>query len=273
MSLWSRISNAVRGERLNREIEEELQLHIEEAIASGRDPGEARRTFGSILRQREASHSIRAAGWLESLLVRYKIRVAAALAKQGHVVGRCAFSRPRHRLLCRRLPSYRRPALAPAAHLQFQQALRPLPQDDRLVRQACRGRILGHAGLQAYARCRQGPGRPDRHQRRRPHGHHLGAPTTTWRRPTSFMSPATCSRSSALSPRSAGCSSPLTTAAPVLSPYAVLSWDYWNHRFGRDPHVLGRSVHIGDQTFEIIGVVPAISPERKRERSPTSFCL
>jgi predicted permease len=41
-----------------------------------------------------------------------------------------------------------------------------------------------------------------------------------------------------------------------LNPYAVLSWDYWNHRFGRDPHVLGRSIHIGDQTFEIIGVGP-----------------
>ena len=47
MSLWSRISNAVRGERLNREIEEELQSHIEEAIASGRDPREAHRAFGS----------------------------------------------------------------------------------------------------------------------------------------------------------------------------------------------------------------------------------
>src|SRR6202035_4064816 len=40
------------------------------------------------------------------------------------------------------------------------------------------------------------------------------------------------------------------------SPYAVLSWDYWNRRIGRDPHVLGRSLHIGDQTFEIIGVAP-----------------
>ena len=83
-----------------------------------------------------------------------------------------------------------------------------------------------------------------------------GPPTTTWRRPTSFMSPATCSRSSALSPRSAACSPPPMTAAPVQRPYAVLSWDYWNHRFGRDPHVLGRSLHIGDQTFEIIGVGP-----------------
>ena len=36
MSLWSRISNSMRGERLNREIDEELRLHIEEAIASGR---------------------------------------------------------------------------------------------------------------------------------------------------------------------------------------------------------------------------------------------
>ena len=59
MSLWSRISNAVRGERLNREIEEELQAHIEEAIASGRDPDEARRTFGSIMRHArgEPQHS------------------------------------------------------------------------------------------------------------------------------------------------------------------------------------------------------------------------
>jgi len=35
MSLWSRIWNSLQGERLNREIDEELQLHIDEAIASG----------------------------------------------------------------------------------------------------------------------------------------------------------------------------------------------------------------------------------------------
>ena len=49
---------------------------------------------------------------------------------------------------------------------------------------------------------------------------------------------------------------PADDRAPGASPYAVLSWDYWNHRFGRDPNVLGRSLHIGDQTFEIIGVGP-----------------
>ena len=77
------------------------------------------------------------------------------------------------------------------------------------------------------------------------------------------MSPATCSPSSALSPRSAACSSPPMTAPPMPT-YAVLSWNYWNHRFGGDPNILGRSVHIGDQTFEIIGVALAISLERKR---------
>jgi predicted permease len=49
---------------------------------------------------------------------------------------------------------------------------------------------------------------------------------------------------------------PADDRARGVAPYAVLSWDYWNHRFGRDPHVLGRSLHIGDQNFEIIGVGP-----------------
>ncbi len=94
MSLWSRISNAVRGERLNREIEEELQSHMDEAIASGRDPDEARRTFGSIMRQREASHSIRVAGWLESLFADTKFRLAAALAQQDRRPRRLCFRSP-----------------------------------------------------------------------------------------------------------------------------------------------------------------------------------
>ena len=99
MSLWSRISNAVHGERLNREIDEELQSHIEEAIASGRDPKEAHRAFGSALRAREASHGIRVAGWLESLLAdvsfgwrqlcRNKVTSAAAVLSLALGIGSC----------------------------------------------------------------------------------------------------------------------------------------------------------------------------------------
>jgi hypothetical protein len=53
MSWWSRITNVLRLERLSREIDEELQSHIEEAIEQGRDPAEARRAFVSALRMRE----------------------------------------------------------------------------------------------------------------------------------------------------------------------------------------------------------------------------
>jgi hypothetical protein len=67
MSLWSRIVNAFRGDRLSRDIEEELESHIAEAIAEGRDPGEARRAFGPALHHREKSRDMRLMPWLESV--------------------------------------------------------------------------------------------------------------------------------------------------------------------------------------------------------------
>ena len=45
MSLWSRFANVFRGNRLSREIDEELQSHIQEAIEQGRDPADARKAF------------------------------------------------------------------------------------------------------------------------------------------------------------------------------------------------------------------------------------
>ena len=56
-----------RGDRLNRELNEELEAHIAEAVAEGRDPEEARRAFGPMLRQREASRDMRIVAWLDGL--------------------------------------------------------------------------------------------------------------------------------------------------------------------------------------------------------------
>lgn len=67
MSLWSRVRNIFRSERLSSEIEEELRAHVEEAAAQGRDPEEARRAFGPMLLQRERSRDIRAVAWVEAL--------------------------------------------------------------------------------------------------------------------------------------------------------------------------------------------------------------
>ena len=67
MSLWSRIANVFRAGNLSREIDEELQSHIAEAIEQGRDSAEARQAFGSALRRREESRDIRLVAWLDSL--------------------------------------------------------------------------------------------------------------------------------------------------------------------------------------------------------------
>ena len=39
------------------------------------------------------------------------------------------------------------------------------------------------------------------------------------------------------------------------SPYVILSYDFWQRRFGRDPRVIGRPVTLNGSPFNIIGVV------------------
>ena len=99
MSFWSRITNVIRGDRLSREIEEELQSHIAEAIEQGRDPAEARRAFGSALLRREESRDIRLIAWLDSLradavfgwrqLLKRKATSAAAILSLALAIGAC----------------------------------------------------------------------------------------------------------------------------------------------------------------------------------------
>jgi len=99
MSLWSRMTNALRGECLSREIDDEYQSHIQEAIEQGRDPSEARKAFGSALRQRDESHDIRVVAWLDSLradaifgwrqLKKNKVTSASAILSLALAIGAC----------------------------------------------------------------------------------------------------------------------------------------------------------------------------------------
>ena len=43
---------------------------------------------------------------------------------------------------------------------------------------------------------------------------------------------------------------------PKAHAYAVLSYDYWTQRFGRDPKVTGKTFQMGNDQYEIIGVAP-----------------
>jgi predicted permease len=255
MSLWSRISNAVHGERLNREIEEELQSHIEEAIASGRDPKEAHRAFGSAMRAREASYSIRAAGWLESILAdasfgwrqlwRNKLASVAAVLSLALGIGSCvAAFRLIDALLWRPLTISGSSKLYVLSHKMTGFDGNPMEDDHWATPEfkVMRDAVKERADLIAISDA-------DRTD-------------ITWSTDDDMEKAHVAYVSGnmfpifRLEPALGRLLTPADDRGPGLNPYAVLSWDYWNHRFGRDPHVLGRSLHIGDQTFEIIGVGP-----------------
>jgi len=255
MSMWSRISNAVHGERLNREIEEELQSHIEEAIASGRDGREARHAFGSTLRAREASHGIRAAGWLESILAdvrfgwrqlgRNKVASAAAVLSLALGIGSCvAAFRLIDALLWRPLPI----AGSSRLYVLFREMTgfdgKPAVDDAwptpefNLMRDAVRDQ----ADLIAIS--------------------YADRTDLTWSSKDDMEKAHVAYVSGnmfplfGLKPARGRLLVPADDRYAGAGPYAVLSWDYWNHRFGRDPQVLGRLLHIDDQIFEVVGVAP-----------------
>ena len=255
MSLWSRISNAVRHERLNSEIEEELQSHLEEAVASGRDPREARRAFGSALQARETGHSIRVAGWLESLLAdvdfgwrqlcRNKITSFATVLSLALGIGSCvAAFRLIDALLWRPLPISNPGNLYVLSRKMTN--LDGKPSEDNywatLQFNRMRDAVKDRADLIAIS----GADRTD----------------ITWSTDDDMEKAHVAYVSGnmftlfGLQPALGRLISPADDRGPGAGPYTVLSWDYWNHRFGRDPHVLGRSLHIEGQTFEIIGVAP-----------------
>src|SRR5262245_5395902 len=97
--MWSKILNVFRGERVNRDLDDELQSHLDEAVEQGRDPQDARRAFGSSLHTREASRDFKLSARLDSLragivfgwrhLLKSKVPSAAAVLSLGLATGAC----------------------------------------------------------------------------------------------------------------------------------------------------------------------------------------
>ncbi len=99
MSLWSRIANVFRTDRLNRDIDEELASHLAEAIEAGRDPVEARRALGRTVQHQQQSHDAHVVAWLESVrndivfgwrqLKRNRVTSFAAVLSLALAIGAC----------------------------------------------------------------------------------------------------------------------------------------------------------------------------------------
>ena len=253
MSLLSRIANVFRGERLNREIEEEYASHLEEAILAGRDPVEARNALGNALRRREESHDIRVLAWLDTLradfvfgwrqLKRNRVTSIAALLSLALSIGACTSAfRLIDALLWRPLPVAHPERIYVLSRRGMGFDNRPGEWDSwaypdfQLMRDAAKGQ--GELIAVSYADRADVTYKTDQEMEKAFVQHVSG-----WMFPTFQIQPAIGRLFTENDDRS-----------PGLAPYAVLSYDYWTRRFGRDPGVVGRTFHYGDGVYAIIGV-------------------
>jgi putative ABC transport system permease protein len=255
MSFWSRITYAFRGDRLNHEIEEEFAAHMEEAIAAGDDPAEVRRTFGSPLRLREQSRDARIAGWLDNLradlvfgwrqLLKRKVTTAAAVLSLALAIGACTSAfRLIDALFLRPLP------VAHADRLNV--LVNQLHDDSGTLRRfddfayplfaRMRAASKGQAELIAAGKIN----RTDLT---------YATDNEMEKGYVQYVSGWIFSAFE-LQPTLGRLLTENDERTPGASPYAVISYSYWTRRFGNDPTVIGRSIHIDGQIFQVIGVGP-----------------
>jgi len=253
MSLWSRITNVFRADRLSREIDEELESHIDEAIRQGRDPDEARRAFGSSLLRREESRDIRLVVWLDSLradivfgwrqLKKNKVTSAAAILSLALAIGACtAAFRLIDALLLRPLPVANvdrlyvaaRQGVDPGGNFRISEGFE-YPLFRRM-----RAAVKDQAELIAisfFDRADITYGSDE--DMEKVYRQYVSG----WMFPTFGLLPA-----------AGRLFTENDDVTPGAHPYAVLSYDYWTRRFGRDPKAIGRRVRIGNDLYEIVGV-------------------
>jgi predicted permease len=266
MSLWSRLTNVFLPSRVDRELDAELSFHleqrIEELIAAGLDRDDAvrqaTRRFGNPQRWREQSRDLKLMPWLDSLLRDLRTGARAltrnagvtitAVSSLGLALGACIA----------------------AVSLIDALILRPLPvrQPERLVYLAnptdnpdrpesdtfndplfVRLRAAGRGAVDLFAMSTQVL-RPV---------FHTDAGGERERVVTQYVSGDAFSKLGIL-PAAGRLIAPADDAAPGASPVAVLSYGYWQRRFGGDPAVIGRWFGLEEdrsrepRQFQIVGI-------------------
>jgi hypothetical protein len=250
------MANVFRGDGVSREIDEELESHVAEAIEQGRDPIEARRAFGSALRNREASRDVRLVAWLESLrddavfgwrqLMKKKVTSAAAILSLALAIGACTSAfRLIDALLLRPLPVAEPERLYALCREgvdldgQVRRGYDWAYPSFRLMRAA----VKGQAELLAVSKAeRQDLTYRSDQEMEKPYLQYVSG----WMFDSFGLRPAV-----------GRLFTENDDLKPGAHPYAVISYDYWTRRFARDPVVVGRTFRMGDRLYEIVGVGPA----------------
>jgi len=253
MSTWRNLKNVFRSNRVDDEIDEELESHIAEAVAKGRNPEEARIAFGSSLRHREASRDVRIGAWLDSLrsdaifgfrqLRKNKITSLAAVLSLSLGVGSCmAAFRLIDAVLLRPLPVananrlYEAPRHAVLKDESFTYNSWSYPLFKEI-----RAGVKDQAELIAASEAE-------------PMDLTYKSDQDVERAQVQYVS-GWMFPSFGLRPKLGRLLSESDNVQPAGHPYAVLSQSYWKSRFGEDPSVVGQTFRMGDRVYEIVGVI------------------
>jgi predicted permease len=257
VSFWSRLSNVFRVERVDRDLDDEQRFHLEsridELVARGMTRDEAaslaRRRFGSPLRARETSRDVKLLPWLDSIYADFRLGLRL-LRKDLTVTSATVVSLALAMGAC-----------TAAFALVDALLLRPLPvrDPDRLV-------YLQQAGNSDESTTFSYP-ELERLRDAAP------AKVTIFSLSVQSLRPAVL-------PDSGGQEEKLRTQfvsgnaldvlgirpalgrllnggddrTPGAHPVAVLSHAFWQRRLGGDRGIIGRTLAIERQAFEVVGV-------------------
>jgi predicted permease len=246
---------------LSREIDEELRPHIEEAIEDDRDPAEARRALGSALRHSEARRDIRLIPWLDSLrsdavfgwrqLAKKKATSAVAILSLGLAFGACTGAfRLIDALLLRPLPVKNPGRLYVFQYEGIGFDGKPFKgeQSEYPLFQRMRLKVQEEADLLAISLAQ-------------PRDLTYGSDEDMEKPYLQFVS-GRMFDSFGIRPALGRLFTVNDDLKPGAHPYAVLSYDYWTRRFGRDPKVIGRSFRLvkrGEEERNSVGMPSSIN--------------
>ena len=258
--MWSRLTNVFRFGRVARELDEELQFHLDERVrdltAAGMTPEaaarEAARRLGSPLRAREQSLDIKLLPWLDSMgrdirlgarmLRKNAVVTTAAVLSLSLALGACVAAFSLVDALVLRPLTVRDPGRL--VYLAFPTDRPESPEGDTFndptflrLRDAARSRIdLFGMSTQVMRPARFNGPAGEREEVR-----------------SQFVSGDAFDRLG-IAPAIGRLIAAQDDQQPGASPVAVLSHAFWIRRFGGDPAVVGRWFAMEKRQFQIVGV-------------------